>query len=360
MYRNAKNVSYYMIGDGAIDQLHELMIPQRDAMPDAPAIYFIDHFFRKTDLVERLPILEWDQRVMVDTTEEPTCESVDAYTARVKAFLNGKKPCALIAIGGGSTMDTCKCVGNLLTNPGDAADYQGWDLVKNPAPYKVAIPTLSGTGSETSRTGIMTNKKKGIKLGMNSDYSMFDQVLLDPRLPATAPRDQYFYTGVDCFMHCFEYLDGQYRNKITDAFAEKALELTKKVFLSDDMMSDHSREQLMIASFKGGMAAGFVGVVHPFSAGLSIVLGMHHGLANCYALSVLEDIYPGPYKTFMEMMEKQGITLKKGICANLTPAQYDQLYEASIVHEKPLMNKLGPNYRDILTKEFVLEKFRQM
>lgn len=360
MFRNAKNVGYYMIGAGALDQLHELMIPRRDAMPDAPAVYFIDHFFRNTDLPSRIPLLEWDMRVFVDTTNEPTCESVDNYTAEVKKFLYDRKPCALLAIGGGSTMDTCKCVGNLLTNPGTAADYQGWDLVKNPAPYKVAIPTLSGTGSESSRTGIMTNKKKGIKLGMNSDYSMFDQVLLDPRLPSTAPRDQYFYTGVDCFMHCFEYLDGTYRNKITDAFAEKALELTKEVFLSDDMMSSDNREKLMIASYKGGMAAGFVGVVHPFSAGLSIVLGMHHGLANCYALSVLGDIYPEPYKIFNEMLKKQKITLEKGICANLTDEQYDQLYEASIVHEKPLINKLGPKYKDILTKENVIGRFKRM
>lgn len=360
MYRNAKNVGYFMIGAGALGQLHDLMAPRRDAMPDAPVIYFIDHFFRTTDLVQRLPILEWDGRIMVDTTEEPSCESVDAYTEQVKKFLDGRKPCALIALGGGSTMDTCKCVGNLLTNPGKAADYQGWDLVKNPAPYKVAIPTLSGTGSETSRTGIMTNKARELKLGMNSDYSMFDQVLLDPDLPSTAPRDQYFYTGVDCFMHCFEYLDGQYRNSVTDSFAEKALDLTREVFLSDDMMDEKNREKMMIASFKGGMAAGFVGVVHPLSAGLSMVLGMHHGLANCYALSVLEDIYPGPYKTFMEMMAKQGISLKKGICANLTPEQYNALYEASIVHEKPLINKLGEKYREILTRENVIERFKRM
>lgn len=361
MYRNAKNVGYFMIGSGALSQLHELLSPRRDAMPDAPAVYFIDHFFtQNTDLIERLPILEWDGRIMVDTTEEPSCESVDAYADQVKKFLGDRKTCALIALGGGSTMDTCKCVGNLLANPGKAADYQGWDLVKNPAPYKVAIPTLSGTGSETSRTGIVTNKAKGLKLGMNSDYSMFDQVLLDPHLPSTAPRDQYFYTGIDCFMHCFEYLDGQYRNSVTDAFAEKALELCEEVFLSNDMLDEKNREKLMIASFKGGMAAGFVGVVHPLSAGLSMVLGMHHGLANCYALSVLEDIYPGPYKTFMEMMNKQGITLKKGICANLTPEQYDALYDASIVHEKPLINKLGENYRDILTKENVIGRFKRM
>jgi len=360
MYRNAKNVGYFMIGEGALDQLRELMEPKREAMPDSPAIFFIDHFFEGKDLIESLPIQEWDQCIFVDTTDEPTCESVDGYAGRAKKFLDGRNACALVAIGGGSTMDTCKCVGNLLANPGKAADYQGWELVKNPAPCKFAAPALSGTGSETSRTGIVTNKAKGLKLGMNSDYSMFDQVVLDPRLPATAPRDQYFYTGVDCFMHCFEYLDGQYRNRVTDVFAEKALDLTKEVFLSGDMMSAGNRELLMIASYIGGMAAGFVGVVHPLSAGLSIVLGIHHGLANCYALSVLEDIYPKQYKTFMEMMAKQKITLKKGICANLTPAQYDQLYDASIVHEKPLMNKLGENYRNILTKENVIGRFKRM
>lgn len=360
MYRNAKNVGYFMIGSGALDQLREIMEPKREAMPDSPAIWFIDHFFEGSGLIETLPILEWDDRIFVDTTEEPTCESVDAYTERAKKFLNGRKPCALVAIGGGSTMDTCKCVGNLLTNPGKAADYQGWDLVKKPAPYKIAVPSLSGTGSETSRTGIVTNKAKGLKLGMNSDYSMFDQVVMDPRLSASVPRDQYFYTGVDCFMHCFEYLDGTYRNAVTDSFAEKALDLTKHVFLSQNMMDEHNRELLMIASYKGGLAAGFVGVVHPLSAGLSIVLGIHHGLANCYALSVLDDIYPEQYKLFMEMMGKQGITLKKGICANLTDEQYNQLYDASIVHEKPLMNKLGPRYKEILTRENVIDRFKRM
>lgn len=360
MYRNAKNVGYYMIGFGALSQLDDLLLPLRTSMPDAPAVFFIDHYFKTTALVSRLPIQEWDIRIYVDTTEEPTCESVDKYSDETKKFLNGRKPACLLALGGGSTMDTCKCVGNLLTNPGVAADYQGWDLVKNPAPYKIAIPTISGTGSESSRTAIICNKKKNIKLGMNSDYSMFDQVLLDPDLTLTVPRDQYFYTGMDTFMHCFESLSGSYRNTVTDTHAEKALELTEKVFLSDNMMSDHNRELLMIASYNGGMAAGFVGVVHPISAGLSMVLGMHHGIANCYALSVLGDIYPEQYKVFMEMMNKQKIHLPKGICANLTEAQYNALYEASIVHEKPLINKLGEKFRDILTKENVIDRFKRM
>ena len=219
---------------------------------------------------------------------------------------------ALLALGGGCVLDTCKCVGNLLNNPGKAENYQGWELVKNPAPYKIAIPTLSGTGSETSRTGIICNEAKNIKLGMNSDYTMFEQVLLDPDLTASVPRNQYFYTGIDTYMHCFESITGSYRNVVVDSLAEKAIDLSKQVYLSSDMMSDENREKLMIASFLGGMAAGFVGVVHPISAGLSMVLHMHHGIANCYALTVLEDIYPDEYKDFMLMMDRQCIDLVAG------------------------------------------------
>ena len=195
---------------------------------------------------------------------------------------------------------------------------------------------------------------------MNSDYTMFDQVLLDPDLTASVPRNQYFYTGIDTYMHCFESLSGSYRNVVVDSLAEKAIDICKRVFLSDDMMSDENRELMMIASFLGGMAAGFVGVVHPVSAGLSMVLHMPHGLANCHALSVLEDIYPTEYRDFMAMIERQGIDLPKGICQGLSDAQYTALYEASIVHEKPLINRLGPDFKKILTKENVIGRFKNM
>lgn len=84
---------------------------------------------------------------------------------------------------------------------------------------------------------------------MNSDYTMFDQVLLDPDLTAGVPRNQYFYTGIDTYMHCFESLSGSYRNVVVDSLAEKAIDICKRVFLSEDMMSDENRELLMIASF---------------------------------------------------------------------------------------------------------------
>lgn len=140
MYRNAKNVGYVMIGSGAINQLGDILAPRRKE--GTPAVWFFDHFFEHNDLTGRLPVESGDIVIYVDTTDEPTTDGVDAYTKDVKARLGGKLPCAMLAFGGGSTMDTCKCVGNLLTNPGRAEDYQGWELVKHPAPYKIGCPTI--------------------------------------------------------------------------------------------------------------------------------------------------------------------------------------------------------------------------
>lgn len=358
MFRNAKNVGYYMIGKGALGQLEELIAPRREKK-DGPVIYFIDHYFKDKNLHDRLPVMPWDLMLYVDTTHEPTTEYMDQLADEVRGR-SEQTPCCMVALGGGATMDTCKAVANLMTNPGKAEDYQGWDLVQHPAPYKIAVPTLSGTGAEVSRTCVLMNMRKNLKLGMNSDFTMYDQVLMDPELTRTVPRDQYFYTGMDTFMHCFESLAGGYRNAIVDALAQKAVEMCKEIFLSEDMMSDENLEKMMIASYLGGMAAGFVGVVHPVSAGLSVALHMHHGIANCYALSVLEDIYPEPYRDFMAMMERQKVSLPKGICANLTDAQYDALYEGSIVHEKPLTNQLGPDYKKILTRENLIGRFKRM
>lgn len=358
MYRNTKNVPYYIFGEGALNQLHEVLQPRRKQC-DGPVIFFVDHFFRDHELLDRLPREEGDQLRFVDTRAEPEVTRIDAMKAAICAE-DSRLPCCIVGIGGGATLDTAKAVANLLTNPGKAEEYQGWELVKNPAVYKVGIPTLSGTGAECSRTCVLTNIPKKLKLGMNSDYTVYDQLILDPELTATVPRDQYFYTGMDTFMHCVETLQGSYRNAIIDAFSVRAVQLCEEVFLSDDMMSRENREKMMIASYIGGMAAGNVGVIHPVSAGLGVVFHTPHGLGNCLALNVLEDIYPTEYKQFSTMLRRQGIILPTGLCRDLTLEQYDALYQGSIVHEKPLTNALGPNFRNILTKENLIARYKSM
>jgi 3-deoxy-alpha-D-manno-octulosonate 8-oxidase len=356
--RNTKNILYYQLGFGAFASLGDMVDARRG--PESPgALFYADHFFRGGKL--SLPAREGDLVVFVDTAQEPTVENIDCLREEAEAFFREKAPCCVTGIGGGSVLDTAKAVANLLNNPGKAEDYQGWDLLKRPAVYKIGVPTLAGTGAECSRTCVLTNHRRGLKLGMNSDFTVYDQLVLDPELTRSVPRDQFFFTGVDTFMHCFESLRGSYRNVVVDRLSETAVGLCRDIFLgAEDMQSDKNLENMMVASYIGGMAAGNTGVVHPLSAALSTVLHLPHGKANCYALSVLGEFYPEEHDLFMKMKAENSINLPPGICRNLPDGRYEDLYRASVIHEKPLTNALGPDYKTILSKDRLIALFKAM
>jgi 3-deoxy-alpha-D-manno-octulosonate 8-oxidase len=325
-------------------------------------VFLVDEFFgRNPKTLGTLPCEENDQIIYVQTEHEPTTESVDHFLEEVLAG-SGELPCAIVGIGGGSTLDTAKAISNLLTNGGRSADYQGWDLVRVPGVYKLGIPTISGTGAEATRTCVITNKATGLKLGMNSDYTVYDQLILDPNLTETVPRAQYFFTGMDAWIHCLEALSGNFRNPIGDALSTRAIDLCSEVFHANEMMSDINRGKLMVASYLGGcaIATSYVGVVHPFSAGLSVVLGLHHCVANCIAMMAMGSFYPDRHREFMFMVEKQDMNIPKSVCSSLTDEQFHALYQATIVHEKPLTNALGNDFREILTEAKVRNIFEKM
>ena len=358
--RTTKTVGQYMFGAGTIGALEDVLKePKRGGA--SGVVYFVDHFFEGANLLDRLPVGPDDLVIFVDTTDEPTTDGVDAYVDQVKQQLDDNVA-AVVGVGGGATLDTSKAVSNLLNNPGKASDYQGWDLLPNPGVFKIGIPTLSGTGAEGSRTCVMMNQEKNLKLGMNSDYTVFDRLVLDPDLTASVPRDQYFYTGMDTYIHCIESLAGSYKHAMADAYSHQALSLCRDVFLSDDMQSAENREKLMIASYMGGSAIGnsFVGVVHPFSAGLSMVFHTHHCVGNCIVMNAMDDFYAPEVTEFRQMMERQDIPLPENVCGNLTDAQWQGLYDSTVVHEKPLINALGDNFKSILTPERVREIFARM
>ena len=357
--RNTKNVPYYLLGGGAFSHLEALVNARRQGA-SGTALFYVDHFFENRELTKKLPVAAGDHVFFVNTEKEPTVEGIDMFADLAKARLGGGQPCCIVGIGGGAVLDTTKAVGNLLTNPGKAADYQGWELVKNPAPYKIAVPTLAGTGAEVSRTCVLLNAARKLKLGMNSDHTVFDQIVLDPELTHSVPRDQFFYTGVDTYMHCFESIRGRYRNIIVDNLSATAIAMCCEIFLSDDMQSPENQEKMMVTSYLGGMAAGNTGLVHPFSAGLSVELHIPHGLANCLALSVLGEFYPEEYAQFNEMLARQKVTLPSRVCADLPDDRLEGLYMGSIIHEKPLANALGDDFKSILTREKVISLFKQL
>ena len=361
-----RNVGSFNFGRGAIADLAGHVTTRRDLAraqgADERVIFVIDQFFRgRKDILSRLPQQDGDVVLIVDTTDEPTTAGIDALVADVRAQ-GVSIPATVVGFGGGITLDTAKAIANLLTNPGSAADYQGWDLVKNPAVHKIGVPTISGTGAEATRTCVMTNKATGLKLGMNSDFTVFNHLVLDPDLTATVPRDQYFFTGMDAYIHCIEALAGSYRNAVGDAYSHETINLCQKVFLGDDMMSDQSREDLMVASYLGGsaIATSYVGVVHPFSAGLSVVLGIHHCVANCITMRAMKEFYPEAFDEFWTAVDRQRVVVPEGVARGLTDDQYKSLYDSTVVHSKPLTNALGEDYKKTLTFDKVVELFKMM
>ena len=346
-FRNLKMVGYVVYGRGSFNQLDEIIEPHRKG--DNPMIFMIDHFFNGRSLIHRIPLRGHDKIVFADVTYEPKTSQVDQLAQDLKTEFGNIS--GIIGIGGGSTMDLAKAVSLMMTNHGSSADYQGWDLVESPGVYKVGIPTLSGTGAEVSRTCVLTGPTK--KLGMNSDFTPFDQIILDPELTTGAPVNQRFYTGMDCYIHCIESLNGTYLNEFSKGYGEKALELCQRVFIEKPNWDDQSDDQLMMASYAGGMSIAYsqVGVAHAVSYGLSYLLSTKHGIGNCIVFDKLEEFYPEGVKEFKCMVEKNKIDIPRHITKGLRDDQFDTMIKVSLGMKPLWENALGKNWQKIMTSE---------
>ena len=346
-FRNFKMVDYVVYGRGSFNQLDEILAPRRK--DDKPMIFLVDHFFDGKPFASRIPLRGKDKIIFVDVSYEPKTTYVDKLSNQLKEEFGAIS--GVIGIGGGSAMDLAKAVSLMMNNPGSSADYQGWDLVKFPGVYKAGIPTLSGTGAEVSRTTVLTGPTK--KLGMNSDFTPFDQIVLDPELTANAPVNQRFYTGMDCYIHCIESLEGTFLNEFSKSYGEKALQLCQKVFVEKKTWDDECDDMLMMASYAGGMSIAYsqVGVAHAVSYGLSYLLGTKHGIGNCIVMNHLEEFYPDGVKEFKYMVDKNKIDIPQGICKNLTDDQFEKMIDVSMVMKPLWENALGKDWEKKMTRE---------
>ncbi|WP_425237802.1 iron-containing alcohol dehydrogenase family protein [Ulvibacterium sp.] len=347
-YRNFPMVPRVIFGRGSFDQLGEILMPKR-RHSEAPFIFLVDDVFEGTSFASRIPLIFNDQVIFVSAEEEPKTVQVDALVGRIKTEFN-ELPSGIVGIGGGTLLDLAKAVSICLTNKGSSCNYQGWDLVGKPSVYHVGIPTISGTGAEVSRTTVLLGPEK--KLGINSDHTTFDQVVLDPDLTNGVSKEQWFYTGMDCFIHCIESLNGTYLNAFSQSYGEKALELCKEVYLGELSPAD-SRDKLMMASWHGGMSIAYsqVGVAHAMSYGLSYLLGVKHGIGNCMVFQHLEEFYPKGVALFDQMVQKQKVQLPTGICSDLTDSDYETMISVSLSMEPLWENALGKGWRDIATRK---------
>jgi 3-deoxy-alpha-D-manno-octulosonate 8-oxidase len=199
------------------------------------------------------------------------------------------------------------------------------------------------------------------KLGINSDYTPFDQVILDPDLLEGAPADQRFYTAMDSYIHGAEALRGTFINEYSRAYAEKSMDLCREVFLGN-LSETAADEKLMIASYFGGLSIAYsqVGVAHALGYGLSYVLGARHGIGNCVIFNYLEEYYPVEVREFKEMVAKHRIPLPREMTKGLDEHRMSEMIRVALSLDLLWQNALGPDWKKIMTPEKARELYLRM
>jgi alcohol dehydrogenase len=211
-------------------------------------------------------------------------------TVNELAALYREKQCdSLVAVGGGSVLDTAKGV-NIVVSEGsdDLMQFQGVDRLTKPARPLLAIPTTAGTGSEVTAAAVISDTQKGIKLPF-MDARLFPHVaILDPVMTLTMPPKITAATGMDALTHAVEAFYCLGKNPVSDAYAVAAIELIVKHLPScvQDGSDPEKRLALATAALLAGISFtnSLVGVVHSLAHACGGIAHVPHGVANSILL----------------------------------------------------------------------------
>lgn len=359
MHKNFKGIEKTVFGRGSFSQLGDILDEKRD-LNDRFMLFVVDEYFRGKPLASRIPAQPQDVVIFINVDlHEPTTEQID--NLRDQILQQKGLPSAVTGIGGGSIMDIAKAVSLMFTNEGSSTLYQGLNLVKNPGIYHIGVPTISGTGAEVSMTAVLTGPEK--KLGLKCEWTVFNQVVFDPDLIATVPRNWWFYTGMDTYIHCIESENGILNNAYSHAYAEQSLKLCREIFLGEKSgQTPENDDKLMVASMMGGLSLTYseVGVCHALSYGLSKILGMRHCYANCIAFNHLADYYPEGVSEFKKMISRHSIDLPQGLSSQWTDEQITAM--ANVAYNLPHMwnHAIGSDWKEKINVKSIEELFRRL
>src|SRR5882757_705900 len=359
MHKNFKGIEKTVFGRGSFNQLGDILNEKRNDN-DKFMLFVVDNYFKGKDLEKQIPSQAGDIVKFIDVdVYEPTTDQIDNLRDEVK---NSKGiPSAVVGIGGGSVMDIAKAVSLMFTNEGSSTLYQGLNLIKKPGIYHVGVPTISGTGAEVSMTAVLTGPEK--KLGLKCEWTVFNQIVLDPDLIASVPRNWWFYTGMDTYIHCIESENGTLNNAYSHSYAEQALKLCREIYTGDKSgQTPENDDKLMVASLMGGLSLTYseVGVCHALSYGLSKILGTRHCYANCIAFNHLQDFYAEGVKEFKTMIAKHKIDLPQNLSKDWTNDQITAM--SKVAYNLPHMwaHAIGPDWKEKVTIESICELYRRL
>jgi alcohol dehydrogenase len=194
----------------------------------------------------------------------------------------------IIAVGGGSVLDSAKVINLLMVKGGPLQQHMGAQLLNERLLPSVFIPTTSGTGSEVTQFAMVSDDANSVKLPFAEDFFLPDVAILDPEMTQTMPGKVTAATGMDALTHAIECYAGQNPNPVSDALSLYAIELIvqnlmQAVAVPNDL---NARGAMLTASFLAAVAFnhGGVGIVHGISHALGGVYHIPHGLANSIIL----------------------------------------------------------------------------
>lgn len=201
---------------------------------------------------------------------------------------------AIVAVGGGSVIDTSKAVNILVSEGGDdLSAFSGAHNLKRPLKPLFVVPTTAGTGSETTMVAVISDTEKGVKVPFTSYFLMPNAAVLDPRMTLTLPPHITAMTAMDAMTHAVEAFTCLAANPISDAYASAAIRKISEnlIKVMDNPADADARLELAQASTMAGIAFSnaMVGLVHSLGHSLGAVCHLPHGLCmNLFLPYVLE------------------------------------------------------------------------
>lgn len=214
----------------------------------------------------------------------PTIENV---LDGVKAFKNSGAD-SIVAIGGGSAMDTAKAIGIIIENPefSDVRSLEGVAPTKNHATFTIAVPTTAGTAAEVTINYVITDVEKKRKFVCVDVHDIPEIAVVDPDMMASMPKGLTAATGMDALTHAIEGYITKGAWEMTDMFHLKAIELISKHLRGACENTAEGREGMALAQYIAGQGFSNVGlgIVHSMAHGLGALYDTPHGVANAIIL----------------------------------------------------------------------------
>ena len=285
--------------------------------------------------------------IFSDIKANPTIENVQAG---VEAFKASGADC-IVAIGGGSSMDTAKAIGIIIENPefADVRSLEGVAPTKNKCTPIIAVPTTAGTAAEATINYVITDAEKNRKMVCVDVHDIPVVAVVDPDMMATMPKGLTAATGMDALTHAIEgYITGG-AWEMSDMFHIKAIEIIAKSLRGAVDNTDEGREGMALGQYIAGMGFSNVGlgIVHSMAHPLGALYDTPHGVANAIILpTVMEYNAPATGEKYRDIAKAMGVD---GVDA----MSLEDARKAAIDAVKKLSNDVGipADLKEIVKKE---------